>query len=462
MYRLRWGTQVDTRTIIDTADREADRAARVVHPEQVAAYLAKYLTKTTEDFGLPTRVRSVGHARRAGASPHAVRIIETARTTGPRRRRLPTAGRDLATLGYRGHPITKSRCYSVTFGQIRRARRALPEPTAALDPDADIREILDDDDRPEGFEVVSSWVFVGQGYLDLDQAEPRSPPPRWLGRAERRRPQPILNHRRDGDHGTKCRAGSSSCGRSSRPPTIWRCRPRRSTGGGAASTARRATGLGTRSATGLRKCGRGSTRTRWRPEAASWDARHLPIGSWGLIRTYPVGQDAKGKPIGFRRRAYYRDFDGVTRRVEASGRTATMATTGPTQRLQNRTLAVDHGDLTAMSRFSRRGELWLFEGRCDGRGRTALARQRSTPTVGSSGTTCCRRSGEVRLGEATTPLVDKVIGAIKADVSAATARSCRSVISGVMGLAVRYGAIPANPVREVERIEARPNELRGR
>ena len=64
--------------------------------------------------------------------------------------------------------------------------------------------------------------------------------------------------------------------------------------------------------------------------------------------------------------------------------------------------------------------------------------------------------GEVRLGECTTPLVDKVIGAIKADVSPATARSCRSVISGVLGLAVRYGAISSNPIRDVERIEGRP------
>ena len=52
--------------------------------------------------------------------------------------------------------------------------------------------------------------------------------------------------------------------------------------------------------------------------------------------------------------------------------------------------------------------------------------------------------------------MDKVIAAIKADVSAATAKSCRSVISGVMSLAVRYGAVAANPVREVERIEAKP------
>ena len=40
-----------------------------------------------------------------------------------------------------------------------------------LDPDADIRQVLDDDDDvPDGFELVSSWVYVGQGYLDLDQA----------------------------------------------------------------------------------------------------------------------------------------------------------------------------------------------------------------------------------------------------------------------------------------------------
>lgn len=66
--------------------------------------------------------------------------------------------------------------------------------------------------------------------------------------------------------------------------------------------------------------------------------------------------------------------------------------------------------------------------------------------------------GEVRLAEATTPLIDKVVGAIKADVSAATAKSCRSVISGVLGLAVRYGAVSHNPVREVERIEAKPSK----
>jgi Replication initiator protein, pSAM2 len=74
---VRWGAQVDTRTITDTADEDTGRL-RVAHDRQVAAYLAKYLTKATEDFGLPQRVMSAAHAASTGASVHAVRLIETA------------------------------------------------------------------------------------------------------------------------------------------------------------------------------------------------------------------------------------------------------------------------------------------------------------------------------------------------------------------------------------------------
>jgi hypothetical protein len=75
--------------------------------------------------------------------------------------------RHLGTLGYRGHPISKSRAYSITFGQIRRARRIHRRNPAALAPDADVRQILDED-IPDGFQLVSSWIFDGLGYLDLD------------------------------------------------------------------------------------------------------------------------------------------------------------------------------------------------------------------------------------------------------------------------------------------------------
>ena len=171
VYRLRWGAQVDTRTITDTADQQT-RSPLVAHPRQVAAYLAKYLTKATEDFGLPQRVMSAAHAASAGATVHAVRLIETAEHLAehggePYTRLLA----HLASLGYRGHPITKSRGYSITFGQIRRAKRLHRARPPGLEPDADVRELLDDDDEiPNGFEVISQWHFAGLGYLDLDAA----------------------------------------------------------------------------------------------------------------------------------------------------------------------------------------------------------------------------------------------------------------------------------------------------
>jgi integrase len=183
----------------------------------------------------------------------------------------------------------------------------------------------------------------------------------------------------------------------------------------------------------------------------------MPIGTWGLIRTYPMGQDGKGKPTWFKAIAQYRDFDGRTRQVQAAGKSATAASQNLRQKLQNRTSAGRYGELTGMTRFSAAADLWLEK-------MDAMVREdrRSPGTVETY-----RRQlknhvlpaiGEVRLGEVTTRLLDKVISAIKADTSAATARSCRSVVSGVMGLGVRYGALTHNPVRDIERIEARPKK----
>ncbi|TDO56682.1 phage integrase family protein [Kribbella sp. VKM Ac-2571] len=64
--------------------------------------------------------------------------------------------------------------------------------------------------------------------------------------------------------------------------------------------------------------------------------------------------------------------------------------------------------------------------------------------------------GELHIGEATTQRLDIVLADIKNHAGAATARTCRAVISGAMKLAVRYGAITVNPGREVDAIEAKP------
>ena len=153
-------------------------------------------------------------------------------------------------------------------------------------------------------------------------------------------------------------------------------------------------------------------RTRSPPKALG--RKPLPIGTWGLIRTYPVGEDAQGKPIRVRAVANYRDFDGITRRVEASGRTATAATQNLRTTLQNRASVGRQGELTAMSRFSAAADLWLAK--VDDMVRDG---RRSPGTVETY-----RRQlknhvlpamGEVRLGEATTPLVDRVIASIKGE-----------------------------------------------
>jgi hypothetical protein len=167
---LRWGAQVDTRPI--TAEAGRDSTGGAAHPRQVAAYLAKYLTKTTEDFGLPGRVLSAAHAAANGATPHAIRLIATAERLAAASPVYALLATRLATLGYRGHPITKSRAYSVTFGALRRARQQhRHERAAGLAPDAAVRELPADDD-PDAADllVLSDWTFEGVGYLTTDQA----------------------------------------------------------------------------------------------------------------------------------------------------------------------------------------------------------------------------------------------------------------------------------------------------
>ncbi|HEY9412219.1 MAG TPA: replication initiator [Jiangellaceae bacterium] len=165
---LRWGRQIDTRPITGDADREGNTGP--AHPHQVAAYLGKYLTKSTEDFGLPEKIRSATDARLAGASPHAVRIIQTATALARVDESYARLRDRLATLGYRGHPITKSRRYSITFGTLRRARSDYRRRRARLEPGAHVRDVLDPEPTDLADDttvlILRDWTFEGVGYLD--------------------------------------------------------------------------------------------------------------------------------------------------------------------------------------------------------------------------------------------------------------------------------------------------------
>lgn len=181
----------------------------------------------------------------------------------------------------------------------------------------------------------------------------------------------------------------------------------------------------------------------------------LALGTWGEVRVYPTRHDDKGRPDRFRAVAYYRDHDGRTRQYERTGKTQAAAKNSLRLMLKERTEITAGGDLTRMHRFSVAATLWLARVEA-----SAKAGRRSPGTVDTYrrylGRHVLPALGELRLGEMTTPVLDRFVGALKRDVGTATARTCRSIVSGVLGVAVRHGAISANPVREVERIEGGP------
>jgi hypothetical protein len=161
---LRFGTQTDVRPI-----RQADSlpgTGKALSAQAVANYIAKYATKTLSAPGFPDRpVRSAADIDALACSEHYKRLIATAWALG----KDPTAAvlglnRWTHTLGYRGHFLTKSRRYSVTFTALRRARinyrRAQRHPGGELDPwgrRLDDRIVL----------TVASWQYAGTGHASI-------------------------------------------------------------------------------------------------------------------------------------------------------------------------------------------------------------------------------------------------------------------------------------------------------
>ena len=162
---LAFGAQVDTRPV--RTSRRTDDPDRSLTPEQVAGYLAKYATKSTGD----TEVKD---------SPHLRRLEATARHLASRAVTVdedPDApygllGKWAHALGFRGHFATKSRRYSVTLGQLRRARQRaqarIAEANRAGTP-IDLRQLeaeLLAADSDETTVVIGSWTYVGSGWAN--------------------------------------------------------------------------------------------------------------------------------------------------------------------------------------------------------------------------------------------------------------------------------------------------------
>ena len=89
----------------------------------VAAYLAKYVTKSVAEFGVGIRRMSPLAVAELDVTAH-VRAILTTITDMAAHRAYDGMDRWLHTLGYRGHITTKSRLFSTTMGALRAYRAA--------------------------------------------------------------------------------------------------------------------------------------------------------------------------------------------------------------------------------------------------------------------------------------------------------------------------------------------------
>jgi hypothetical protein len=120
---LRFGTQTDVRPIepatgISTGEVTPRRSGR-----SVAAYLAKYVTKSVAEFGVGIRRMSPLAVAELDVTAHVRAILSTITDLGAHRA-YQGMERWLHTLGYRGHVTTKSRRFSTTMGALRAYRAA--------------------------------------------------------------------------------------------------------------------------------------------------------------------------------------------------------------------------------------------------------------------------------------------------------------------------------------------------
>lgn len=165
----------------------------------------------------------------------------------------------------------------------------------------------------------------------------------------------------------------------------------------------------------------------------------LELETWGKIRRTTVG----GKPTAV---AYFRDSDGVTRKMQRQGGTPAEAERNLRRAIRDR-LAPAGEDLTGESTIKQAALKWLEEPETQTLAIGSLRRYKAVlDTIVADG------FGGVRLSEATVPRVDRFLKGVTTNHGPGTAKTARTVLQHTFAIAVRHGAIRANPVRDTGRI----------
>lgn len=171
----------------------------------------------------------------------------------------------------------------------------------------------------------------------------------------------------------------------------------------------------------------------------------LPISTWGTINVRELSAGI------WRARTLYRFPDGKRRQVERirPGRTGAKASTALLEALVD-IASPTSGELTGSTRLSLLGERFIAEKRDSGLapGTVATYEQVLRSII-------VARIGGLRLDEATPGRLQPFFTAVAKEHGHGQAKTCRSVLSGMLGMAVRVDAIRTNPVAQVARIRHR-------
>ena len=144
LKRARWGCQIGVRQLVGEGATE---------PVAIAAYIAKYATKTVDDTApLASPLRSIAHLERFGLRPQLAALVRAAWTLSTRPELRHLRLREHAhTLGYGGQFSSKSRRYSTTFAALREARARFAH-----------------GEGEDDIEFDGEWRFSGRGYAHPD------------------------------------------------------------------------------------------------------------------------------------------------------------------------------------------------------------------------------------------------------------------------------------------------------
>jgi Phage integrase, N-terminal SAM-like domain len=158
----------------------------------------------------------------------------------------------------------------------------------------------------------------------------------------------------------------------------------------------------------------------------------LSVGTAGRVRTYRTG-------TGWRARTLYRDYDGITRDLERAGKTRGAAERALAEALRDRVRISGTDVISGDTRVAVLYKTWFSQLVDHSPTTTAayeyIANRHIIPALGS-----------LRVRELSVGTIHRFLRSVADHYGAATAKICKSILSGICGLATRHDALDRNLV----------------